>query len=117
MEVMEFIKKLCVCDEDAMQPDDIITYVYLLKEAMREHRDIVESKRWEPTDNKKIYKDEHLLMMDSVGEIEDPVNKTLEKAYCKSRHNGKYNDSGVGSSTKSVATCQRCGKKVHLKRN
>ena len=56
-------------------------------------------------------------MMDSVGEIEDPVNKTLEKDYCKSRHNGKYNNSGVRSSTKSVATCQRCGQKVHLKRN
>ena len=25
-EVMEFIKKLCVFDEDVMQPDDIINY-------------------------------------------------------------------------------------------
>ena len=25
-EVMDFIKKLCVCDEDVMKPDDIINY-------------------------------------------------------------------------------------------
>ena len=30
-EVMDFIKKLCVCDEYVMQPDDIITYGSLLQ--------------------------------------------------------------------------------------
>ena len=30
-EVMEFIKKLCVCDKDVMQPDDIITYGSLVQ--------------------------------------------------------------------------------------
>ena len=34
-DVMEFIKKLCVCDEDVMQPDDIITYGSYVQEYMR----------------------------------------------------------------------------------
>ena len=45
-EVMEFIKKTCVCDEDVMQPDDIITYVSLVQEAMHEYCSIVDSKQW-----------------------------------------------------------------------
>ena len=35
-QVMEFIKKLCVCDKDSMQTYDIITYGSLVEEAMRE---------------------------------------------------------------------------------
>ena len=31
-EVVEFINKLGVCDEDVMKPDDIITYGYLVQE-------------------------------------------------------------------------------------
>ena len=49
--------------------------------------------------------------------IEPPVNKTVEKVYCTSRHKGKKNNSVVGSSTKPVVTCHKCGKKVHLKSN
>ena len=49
--------------------------------------------------------------------IEAPVNKTVEKVYCKIRHKGKDNKSGVGSSTKSDVTCHNCGKKGHLKSN
>ena len=63
----------------------------------------------------KISKNESLLLMDSTVEIESPVNRTLEKVYCKSRHKGKDDKSGVGSSTKSVAICHKCGKKVHFK--
>ena len=36
---------------------------------------------------------------------EYPVNKTVEKFYCKSHHKGKDNKYGVGSSTKSGVTC------------
>ena len=43
--------------------------------------------------------------------IEDPVNKTVEKFDIRRLHNGKDNKSGVGSSTRSVATCHKCGKK------
>ena len=55
--------------------------------------------------------------MDSTVAIEYPVKKNVEKIYYKIRHKGKDNKSGVGSSTKSVATCHTCGKKGHLKRN
>ena len=50
-------------------------------------------------------------------EIGAPVNKTVDKFYFKSRHKGKENKSGLGSSTKSIVTCHKCGKKGHLKRN
>ena len=53
-EFMEFIKKLYVCDKYFMQPDGTITYVSLVQEAMREYRNIVDSKQWKPTDGKKI---------------------------------------------------------------
>ena len=55
---MDFIKELCVSDEDVMQPDDIITYGYLVKEDIREYRNIFDSKLQEPTDNNNISKDE-----------------------------------------------------------
>ena len=110
-EVMKFINKLCVCDKDVMRPDDIITYDYLVREAMVEYHNIVDSNEWEPIDNKKISKDEPLLMMASTVTIESPVNQTIDKVSNKSYHKGKYKNSGVGSSTKSVATCHKCGKK------
>ena len=50
---MEFIKKLCACDEDVMQPDEIISYGSLVQEAMREYHNIVDSKQWEPNDREK----------------------------------------------------------------
>ena len=55
-EVMEFVNKPFVCDEDVMQTDDIINYGFLAQEALREYRDIFDSKWWEPTDSKNISK-------------------------------------------------------------
>ena len=49
--------------------------------------------------------------------IEYPVNNTVKKVYFKSRHKGKDNKSGIGSSTKLDVTCHNCGKKGHLKRS
>ena len=49
-EVMEFFKKTSLCDEDVMQIDDIITYGFLVQEYLQEYSNIVNSKRWEPTD-------------------------------------------------------------------
>ena len=51
-------------------------------------------------------------MKASTVEIEAPVNKIVEKVYIKISHNGKYNKSGVVSSTKSVSTCHKCGKRA-----
>ena len=45
-DVMEFIKKFCLCDKYVMQPNYIITYGYLVQEAMCEYHIIVDSKRW-----------------------------------------------------------------------
>ena len=49
---MEFIKKLCVCDMDVITQDYIITYEYLVQEATREYRDLLDSNRWEPATSK-----------------------------------------------------------------
>ena len=116
-EVIDFIKKVRVCDEDVIQPDDISNYGSPVQEAIREQRNIFESKRWEPTDNKKNYKYEYLLLMNFTVEIEDTVNKTAHNFYFKIHHKGRDNRSGVGSSTKSVVTCNKCGKKFHMKSN
>ena len=67
---------------------------------MYEYQKVVDSKLWEPTDNKRVYKDEPLLCMASTMKIEDPVNKTAEKVYCKILHKGKENKYGVGSYNK-----------------
>ena len=63
------LKKPLLCDEDVMQTDDIITYGFLSHESLREYSNIVNSKRWEPTDIKNISKDESLLMTDSTKKI------------------------------------------------
>ena len=36
-EFIKFIRKLFACDKDFMQPDEIITYVSLVQEDMREY--------------------------------------------------------------------------------
>ena len=124
-DVMDFVKKPLLFDEDIMQTfliketigNDIITYGLLVQESLREYSNIVNSKWWEPTDIKKISKDEYLLLTASNMAIEYPVNKTVEKFYCKIRHKRKDNKSVVGSSTKSNVTFHHCGKRGHLKSN
>ena len=78
---MDFVKKPLLCEEDVMQTDDITTYGFLVQESLREYSNIVDSKRWEPTDIKNISKDEYLLLTASTAEIESPVNKTTKKVY------------------------------------
>ena len=43
---MDFIKNFFVCDKDVMQLDDLITYVSLVQEIMREYRTDVDSNQW-----------------------------------------------------------------------
>ena len=111
-EVMEFFKKPLLCDKDVMHSDDIITYGFLVQEYFREYSNIADSKRWEPTDIKNISEDESLLLTASTVAIESPINKNVEKFYCKICHRGKDNKSGLGSSTKSDVTCHNCGKRA-----
>ena len=68
-EVMEFVKKPLLCDEDGMHTDDIITNGSLVHEYLREYSNIVDSKWWESTDIKNIFKDGYLLLMASTVEI------------------------------------------------
>ena len=100
-----------------MRTNDIITYGFLVQESLREYGNLVNSKRGEPTNIEKISKYESLLLTASTMAIEYPVNKTVEKVYCKIRHKRKDNKFVVGSSTKSIVTCHNCGKRGHLKRN
>ena len=44
-EIMEFVKKPLLCDEDVMQTDDIITYGFLAQESLLEYSNIVNSKQ------------------------------------------------------------------------
>ena len=80
-----------------MRTNDIITYGFLVQESLREYGNLVNSKRGEPTNIEKISKYEYFLLTTSTMAIESPVNKTVEKVFCKIRHKGKYNKSGVGS--------------------
>ena len=82
---------------------------------MGEYCSIVTSKRWETTDIKGKYQDEHLPLNFSTGEIEHSVIKNSYKADLKSLHSAKDNDYGGESFTKSVATFQKCGQKGHIK--
>ena len=88
-EVMEFVKKPFVCDEDVMQTDDISTYGFLVPENLQEYNNIVDSKWLEPNYSKNDSKDDYLILMASTAAIEHPVNKNVDKAYCKIRHKGK----------------------------
>ena len=57
-EVTEFITKLRVCDMDVLSQEYIITYESLVQKAMQEYRDLVDSKRWEPTTSKEKSQDQ-----------------------------------------------------------
>ena len=91
---MEFVKKHLLCDKDFMQTDDIITYGFLVQESLREHSNIIVSQRWKTTDIMNISKYEYLILTASTVAIEYPVNKTVNKVYCKISHKGKDNKSG-----------------------
>ena len=110
---MKFVKCFFVCDEEVMQTDNIITYCFLVKEALREYSNIVDSNWWVSTDSKKNSKDETLFMMASNVAIEYPVNNTVKKFYNKNRHKGKDNNSAVEWFRKSAVTCHKCGKRGH----
>ena len=99
-----------------MQPEEIITYDYFFQEATHECYNLVDSNWWEPTDKEENYQVKPSILKADTVEIEDIFNKTVKQFYFKIRYSGKYKDSSGGLSTKSVVTCQECGKKVHIQR-
>ena len=81
---------------------------------MQKYCNLVDSKRREPANRKENYQDEPLIMKSYTVVFEEPVKNTTNQADIKSRHSGKYNDPGVGLSIKSVATCHKCDRRVHI---
>ena len=98
-----------MCDEDIIRTDDIITYDSIVQKSLNEYRNIFDSKRWEPTDNKKTSKYEPLILKASINWSSS--QQYSGKNYFLNRQNGKDYNSGVGSYTKSVGTCHKCGKR------
>ena len=72
-----------------MQHDTIIAYGYLVQEAMYKYRNIVDSKRWESTDNNKKSQDEPLILKASTVEIGYPFKNTTNQVGLKSSIVGK----------------------------
>ena len=116
-EVIEFIKKLRVCDMDALSQDDLITYESLLQEATREYRNLVDSKRWEPATSKEKSQDQPSLTKAYTMYIEQSINKSLNQVYFRSRYSGNGSGSGKGSSARSYITCHKCCKKGHIQKD
>ena len=83
-----FVKKPLLCDKGVMQTYYIINYGFLVKESLREHSNIVYSKRWEPTDIKKISKDESLLLTASTVIIYFQSTRLWRKFIVKSATKG-----------------------------
>ena len=78
-QVTEFIKKLRVCDMDVLSQEYLITYESLVQEATREYRDLVDSKRWEPTTSKEKSQDKPSLPKSYTVAIEQSINKALKQ--------------------------------------
>ena len=95
-QVTGFIKKLRVCDMDVLSQEDLITYESLVQEATREYRDLVDSKRWEPSTRKEKYKYQPSLPKAYNVAIEQSINKALKQVDFKIRHSGNGNGSGKG---------------------
>ena len=116
-EVTKFIKKLCVCEMDAIPPDEIITYESLVQEATCEYQKIINSKRWEPDTVKENYQYQYFLPNSYTVAIDHYFNKTLKKVDFKILRSGNCSGSGEGSYTMSNVTCHKCGKKVHTQKD
>ena len=97
---------------DVISQEDFITYESLVKEATREYRDLVDSKRWEPTTSKEKYQDQTSLPKAYTVDIEQSTNKALKQVDFKSRRSGNDSGSRKGSSTRSDINCHKCGKKA-----
>ena len=78
-EVMEFIKKLCVCDINGISPEGLISYESLVQDATREYWNLVDSKRWEPNTGKEKSKDQPSLPRAYTVAIDNFINNFLNQ--------------------------------------
>ena len=106
-----------MCDMDFISQEKIITYEFLVQEAMREYRDLVGSKRWELTTSKEKSQEQPSLPKACTVVIDQSINKALEQVDFKSRRSVNGSGSGGGSYDRSYMTCHKCGKKGHNKKN
>ena len=83
---------------------------------MREYRDLLYSKRWEPATSKETSQDQPSLPKAYTVAIEQLINKALKQVDFKSQLSGNGSGSGRGSSARSDITCHKCGKEVHIKK-
>ena len=73
------IKELRLCDMYVTSQEELITYESLVQEAMREYRNIVDSKEWEPDNSKENSQDQPLLPKAYTVAIEQSINKALKQ--------------------------------------
>ena len=102
---------------DVLSQEDLITYEYLVQEATREYRDLVDSKRWEPATSKEKSQDQPSFPKAYTVAIEQSINKALKQVDFKSRRSGNGSGSGKGSFARSDKTCHNCGKKGHIQKD
>ena len=94
----------------------LITYESLVQEAMREYRDLVDSKRWEPATSKEKSQDQPSLPKAYTVAIEHSINKALKQVDFKIRRSGDGSGSVKGSFTRSDGKCHKCGKRGHIQK-
>ena len=84
---------------------------------MREYRDLVDPKRWEPATSKENSQYQPSLPKAYNVAIEQSINKYLEQVHFKRRHSENSSGSRRGSSARSDITYHKCGKKVHIQKD
>ena len=82
---------------DVIQPEELITYGPLVKEAMREYRDLLDSKQREHAAIEEKYQVKPSIPKTYPMEIENPFNKDLNKVDFRSHNGGNGSGSGGGS--------------------
>ena len=102
---------------DFIIQEDLIAYESLVKEATREYRDIMDSKRWELDTIKEKSQEQPSLPNSYNVAIEQSTNKALKQVDFKICNSGNSSGSGRGSSARSDITFHKCRKKVHTKKN
>ena len=83
---------------------------------MYEYHGLVDLKQWEYSGSKERSQDQPFLLEAYTLVIEQSFNKALKQVKFKICHNKKCNGSGGGSSARLDVKCQKCEKKVHIKR-
>ena len=113
----EFIKKLRVCDMNALSQEDLVTYESLVQEARQKYRDLVDAKQWEPATSREKSQDQPLLPKAYTVAIEQSINKALKQVDFRILRSGNVSGSGKGSSARSDRTFHKFVKKVHIQKD